>query len=142
MIFIRQVMISGLAEYFKPLKPKKMSKPINTLPREKLKLYDKLISTLTSVTRKGKTMPYTSHNGHMFSFLDKEGNMGLRLSKDDREAFIQEYDTKLMEQYGKVMKEYVKVPDHLLNNTETLSEYLQKSFEYIKTLKPKPGNKK
>ena len=41
--------------------------------KEKLKLYDKLIDTNPNFERKGKTMPYTSVNGHMFSQLNKAG---------------------------------------------------------------------
>ncbi|MFT5265293.1 MAG: hypothetical protein ACI8YQ_004044 [Polaribacter sp.] len=48
------------------------------------KLYDKLIAANPAIERKGKSMPYTSVNGHMFSFLSKEGTMGLRLSREDR----------------------------------------------------------
>ena len=118
-----------------------MSTSKNTIPPDKLALYDKLISAHSEIVRKGKKMPYTSLNGHMFSFLDKDGTMGLRLSKKDREDFIQQFYTELIEQYGKVMKEFVKVPDHLLNDTVTLSKYLQKSFDYTATLKPKPTKK-
>ena len=38
---------------------------------EKLKLYDELISKCPRFERKGKTMPYTSANGYMFSLLNK-----------------------------------------------------------------------
>jgi len=107
----------------------------------KMKLYDRLISAHPDIERKGKTMPYTSLNGHMFSFLAKHGSMGLRLPKDEREKFLREYNTELMEQYGSVMKEYVKVPDHLLNDTDKLLEYLQMSFDYVSSLKPKPTKK-
>jgi len=111
-------------------------------PQEKLELYDKLIAANPDIERKGKTMPYTSHNGHMFSYLSKTGSMGLRLPKEDREAFLEKHNTTLFEQYGAVMKEYVTVPDDLLENTEELQEYLDISYEYIRTLKPKPTTKK
>jgi len=101
------------------------------------KKYDLLIQTNSKIERKGKAMPYTSVNGHMFSFLSQEGKMGLRLSREDREHFIENYDAKLMEQHGRVMKEYVTVPDMLLNDTEQLSVYLEKSFNYVSNLKPK-----
>lgn len=68
--------------------------------------------------------------------------MGLRLSKEDREAFLEKFKTKIMEQHGSVMKEYVEVPEKLLEDTKTASEYLQKSFEYVSNLKPKPTKKK
>ena len=110
-------------------------------PSDKIELYDRLIDIHPDIERKGKTMPYTSLNGHMFSFLSKDGHMGLRLPADEREKFLRDYDTELMEQYGSIMKEYVKVPDELLSDTDKLLEYLQISFEYVSTLKPKPTKK-
>lgn len=109
---------------------------------ENLKLYEELISLFPSVDRKGKSMPYTSLNGHMFSFLDKEGNMGLRLSKPDRENFIIDFKVGLMEQHGRTMKEYVVIPQSLLKNTNSLSEYFKLSYDYVSSLKPKPVRKK
>ncbi|MCD2259512.1 hypothetical protein [Psychroserpens luteolus] len=106
------------------------------------KQYDSLIESNPKIERKGKTMPYTSVNGHMFSFLSKDGKMGLRLSANDREDFLQTFDTELMVQHGRVMKEYVAVPDTLFNDLKNLSKYLEKSFNYTSSLKPKPTKKK
>lgn len=116
--------------------------PIRTNMTDANILYDELIAANPTLERKGKTMPYTSVNGHMFSFLSKEGVMGLRLSENDRNAFISSFDSTLMEQHGRVMKEYVVVPDTLLSDVEQLSEYLQKSWKYVSELKPKPTKKK
>ncbi len=109
---------------------------------KKLEIYDKLIDQCSRFERKGKTTPYTSINGHMFSFLSKEGIMGLRLSEMDRKYFIEKYNSYLMEQYGRIMKEYVSVPNALLSDTSELSKYLQKSFNYVSELKPKLTKKK
>jgi hypothetical protein len=119
-----------------------MGKDANNTTGDRVELYDKLIAANLDIERKGKTMPYTSFNGHMFSCLSKSGSMGLRLPTMEREAFLEKYDTILFEQYGAVMKEYVTVPDDLLENAEELKEYLGISFEYIKTLKPEPTIKK
>jgi TfoX/Sxy family transcriptional regulator of competence genes len=102
-----------------------------------LELYEKAVATLPQVERKGKTMPYTSHNGHMFSFLTKEAKLAIRLSDEEREAFVEKYGTGPVVQYGAVMKEYVEVPQELLQNTDQLKQYLELSYEYIGTLKPK-----
>ena len=40
---------------------------------ENLKRYDELIAKCPRFERKGKTMPYTSSNGYMFSLLNKKG---------------------------------------------------------------------
>ena len=119
-----------------------MSKSPKYPPQDKIDLYDQLIATHADIERKGATNPYTSLNGHMFTHLSKDGTLGLRLPKEAREAFLEKYNTSLYESYGAVMKEYAAVPDELLQNTEELSPYLMISFEYIKTLKPKPTKKK
>ena len=115
-----------------------MSNTESELPEDRLELYDKLIESNPDIERKGVSMPYTSVNGHMFSHLDKSGTMGLRLPKEEREAFLEKYDTTPFEQHGAIMKEYVTVPDELLQNTDTLSGYLEISYRYVGSLKPKP----
>ena len=101
------------------------------------KRYDALIRTIPEIERKGAKLPYTSLNGNMFSILSKEGEVGIRLEKRDREAFLEKYETRLLHTYGAVMREYVTVPPSLLKKTKELSKYLQMSFEYAKTLKQK-----
>src|SRR3954469_12404215 len=100
-----------------------MSKATVEVPADKLELYEKLVATLPGVERKGATLPYTSLNGHMFSYLSKTGTLALRLPEDARELFLQKYKTSLCTQYGVVQKEYVEVPDALLKKTSELKEY-------------------
>jgi len=119
-----------------------MSKTSSLPPQDKIDLYDQLIATNPEIERKGKSMPYTSLNGHMFSYLSKSGSLGIRLPKEVREDFLERYNTTLYESHGAIMKEYVTVPDELLENTEELKKYLKLSYEYVKTLKPKPTKKK
>ncbi len=113
----------------------------NNIPADKLELYEKLVKTNPKIERKGAANPYTSLNGHMFSYLNQSGSLALRLPDDEREKFLKKYKTTLFEAYGAVMKEYVTVPDSLLKDTKTLQRYFQLSYEYIKTLKPKPTKK-
>lgn len=77
------------------------------IPAETLRLYDELVATRPGLERRGKTMPYTSINGHMCSFLDPDGTLALRLPEADRAAFLEKYATTLVEQHGHLMKEYV-----------------------------------
>lgn len=120
-----------------------MSKAPNEVPQEKLDLYKALIDSHPEIELKGgKKLPYTSLNGNMFTMLSKAGDVGLRMSKDDREAFIEKYDTDLLVNYGTVMKEYVRIPEELLENMEDLMPYLDLSYAYAKTLKPKATKKK
>ena len=107
------------------------------IPPAKLELYEKLIATVPTIDRKGAVHPYTSMNGHMFTYLDQTGTLGMRLPKDELEAFLKKYKTGLFESYGVIKKDWVTVPDALLENTKELRRYLQISFEYVTTLKPK-----
>ena len=82
-------------------------------------------------------MPYTSRNGHMFSFLDPTGSMALRLPAEAREEFLTSYGAELAVQHGRTMQEYVAVPGHLLDRTDELRTWLVRSHDWIATLKPK-----
>lgn len=113
----------------------------HTIPLEKISLYEKIVSSIPDVEIKGAAMPYTSWNGHMFSFLDSEGRLGLRLPALEREDFIKLYKTKLCEAHGTILKEYVLVPDSLCKNTEKMSAYFNSSFLYVSNLKPKSTKK-
>ena len=112
------------------------------MPSDKLDLYEKLVATNPDVERKGATVPYTSLNGHMFSYLSKEGKLALRLPPPEREAFLKKYQAKLCDAYGKVQPEYVEVPDALLSKTQELKKYFDASYSYVGSLKPKPTTKK
>ena len=119
-----------------------MAKMASEVPADKLALYEKVVATLPGVARKGDTVPYTSVNGHMFSYLSKSGTLALRLPEDVRDAFLKKYRTTLCTQYGVVQKEYVEVPDALLKKTSELKAYFATSFAYVSSLKPKPTTKK
>jgi len=111
-------------------------------PPDKVELYHKLIKAHPKIERQGASIPYTSLNGHMFSYLSASGSMALRLPDDAREAFLKKYKTTLCTAYGVVQKEYVTVPDALLNKTRELQPYLALSYDYVRTLKPKSTTKK
>jgi hypothetical protein len=114
----------------------------NFPPQDKIDLYEKLIATIPSLERKGATMPYTSLNGNMFSFIDKQGVCGIRLPEKEREDFLKKYKTRLFEAHGAVLKEYITVPDDLLKKQKELKKWFDISYAYVKTLKPKITKKK
>jgi hypothetical protein len=107
------------------------------IPTDKLDLYNQLITSDPRIERKGAAHPYTSQNGHMFTYLDQTGTLGIRLPDDALEAFLKKYKTTLFRSYGVVKKDWATVPDSLLQNTKELKKYLGISYEYVKTLKPK-----
>lgn len=90
---------------------------------------------------KGAKNPYTSRNGHMFSFLDDDGTMAIRLSDELAEAFLSRYDSGPVIRYGSVMKGYVSVPEDLLSDTDELGSWFEQSYEWIGTLEPKATKK-
>ncbi len=108
---------------------------------KKVELYSKMVASYPDAVLKGDTIPYTSLNGHMYSFLSKGDEVTLKLPADERVKFIEKYKTRLAENYGIVQKEYVVVPDDLLENTDKLKPYFEMSYNYTKTLKPKPTAK-
>jgi hypothetical protein len=107
------------------------------LPAERLARYDRLIAGLPGVQRKGAKLPYTSVNGHMFSFLAEGGTLALRLPGPDRTTFIERFGTGLHEAHGTVMQEYVTVPDDLFDDPATLAPWFEASFAYVSDLPPK-----
>ena len=102
-----------------------------------LDAYDAVVATRPEVERKGASMPYTSMNGNMFSFLTPDGTLALRLSAADREAFVEKYRTQPVEQHGAVMKEYVAVPTDLFGRLEEVRPWFDRSCDYAGSLKPK-----
>ena len=109
---------------------------------DKLLLYERLVATNPLVQRKGANVPYTSLNGHMFSYLSKAGKLALRLPPEDRDSFLKKYKAKLCDAYGVVQPEYVEVPDALLTATAELKKFFDLSFAYVSAKKPKPATKK
>ena len=102
-----------------------------------LRRYERLVATIPGVERKGVTLPYTSINGHMFSFVAENGTVALRLRADDRSLFIERYGASLHEAHDTVMREYVSVPDALADDTTSLAPWFERSRDYVAGLKPK-----
>jgi len=109
----------------------------SNVPQDKLDAYRKLIATNPKIELKGATVPYTSYNGHMFSYFEKDGTFGLRLPEKEREEFLKKYQTTLFVSYGIVKKEFVLVPGKVLLNAKELKPWFDISFSYVKSLKPK-----
>ena len=111
-------------------------------PEHEVAMYEALIATHSDIERKGKSSPYTSINGNMFTVLSADSVLGMRLGAADREAFMKTFGTGLYEAHGTVMKEYVAMPSELLAHAQKLAPYLAKSYDYARGLKPKPTTRK
>jgi hypothetical protein len=116
-----------------------------TVPPEKLKLYEKLLASTPGIASKSNFgAAYTAVNGNMYSMISKYGVVGIRLPEPVRTAFLEKHDATIFraDPAWPPNKEYVAVPDALLPKTAILRPYLQASYEYAQTLKPKPTTKK
>ena len=104
---------------------------------EKRKIYDELVAKCPRIERKGKTMPYTSTNGHMFSLLNKAGEIGIRFSKQVQEKYIEEFDSTIFKSYNSIMHGYVLIPENMLEDLDNVARYLDESYDYVMSLEPK-----
>jgi hypothetical protein len=114
-----------------------MAKAKYTGPPEKLELYEALVASVEGVERKGAANPYTSRNGHMTSFIDKEGEVSIRLDQEARQEFMEKYDSRISVQYGAQMKEFVVVPDDLLEHHDEIRAWFVRSWDWVGTKDPK-----
>lgn len=105
--------------------------------QDQLQIYDQIVAE-SGLERKGKTMPYTSSNGYMFSQLNKAGEIGIRLSKEDQKKFLEEYsESGPFKSYGATMRDYVLIPNSLLSDVKLIASYLLLAHNYVNSLKPK-----
>ncbi len=104
---------------------------------EKLQLFDNLVEQCPRFERKGKSMIYTSANGYMFALLNKAGEIGIRFSEAVKAQYIEAFETSIYKSYGAVMKGYVLIPDRMLDDSETIVNLLNESYDYVMSLPPK-----
>ena len=104
---------------------------------DKLKIYDELIAKCARFKRKGKTMPYTSANGYMFSLFNKDNEIGIRFSKEVQEKYMKALDTTYYKSYGATMKGYILIPERMLEDLDSLAKLLDESYDYVMSLEPK-----
>ncbi len=104
---------------------------------KKLKIYDELVSKCNRFKRKGKTMPYTSANGYMFSLFNKADQIGIRFSKEVQEKCIDEYKTTLYSSYNSIMHGYILITNEMLDDLNNVAKLLDESYDYVMSLEPK-----
>jgi len=114
-----------------------MAKKTYEGPAEALEDYESALGA-AGIDRKGATRPYTSVNGNMYSFIDPDGLVAVRMSDEDREAFLAEHGTDPVIQYGATMRGYVEVPADKRGDTAFRSQLLSKSLDWASSLPPKP----
>ncbi|TDQ32233.1 hypothetical protein [Zeaxanthinibacter enoshimensis] len=104
---------------------------------ERLKVYDQLVASCPRFERKGKTMPYTSANGYMFSLLNHAGDIGIRYSPEVQERYIAAFRSSHFRSHNSVMDGYVLIPETMLSNREKMVKLLDESYDYVMGLEPK-----
>ena len=77
-------------------------------------------------------------NNNMFVGIHQDTIM-LRLSQQDREKILSAYDevTPFEPMEGRIMKEYVALPESVYNDADILRDILNRSYQYALSLLPK-----
>lgn len=89
---------------------------------------------------KGKANPYTSANGHMFSQLNKDGELGIRLPKARQAELQDQYQAGPFKSYGATMRDYVCLTQAMLADEALVCTLLQEGFDFVSAMAP--GKKK
>ncbi|MFS4493679.1 hypothetical protein [Maribacter sp. 2308TA10-17] len=107
------------------------------MDKDKLEIYDALVAKCERFERKGKTMPYTSANGYMFSLFNKANEIGIRFSKEVQKKYIKEFNTTAYKSYGAVMQGYILIPESMWKDEKIAVKLLNESYDYVMSLPPK-----
>ncbi len=105
--------------------------------KEKLKIYDELVAKCERFERKGKTMPYTSANGYMFSLYNKACEIGIWFSKEVQKKYMEEFNTTIYKSYNAVMHGYILITEEMLEDLNNVAKLLNESYDYVMNLEPK-----
>jgi len=110
----------------------------NPAPEELKATFEKaMLYVPLAEKRKMFGYPCAFINGQMFAGLHQT-NMFLRLSTEDRLQFLELEDAKVFEPVpGRPMREYVVIPESMLNQESELDAWLTKAFNYAISLPPK-----
>lgn len=107
-----------------------------------VKIFEDMVAGFDGIEVKGKATRYTAMNGNMFSFVDGDGLLCIRLSTEDKAAYEAAHGTSDVLQYGSVMRGYVPVLESMLDDQAALRALFTKAVENAKSLKPKATTKK
>lgn len=99
-----------------------------------LEHYKKALALVPEIELKGKNNLYTSSNGYMFSFVNKDDELGIRLPKDAQAEFLSQYSTGPFKSYGATMRDYVVIPQEILADSQLIARYLKQGFDYVNSL--------
>ncbi len=103
-------------------------------------LFEAAISAANQIERKGKANPYTSANGHMFSQINKDNQLGIRLPKPRQKELLDEYGAGPFKSYGATMRDYVCVTEEMLSDQALIISLLEEGLAFVSAMPP--GGKK
>ena len=120
---------------------KKVSRPTRKwepAPPELVQLFQRMLRHVRRVQmRKMFGYPAAFLNGQMMAGLF-QNRMMLRLSADDRASFLELRGATPFEPMpGRLMREYVTVPDWILGSEKELQSWLAKAAAFVETLPPR-----
>ena len=121
------------AESKKPAMPK-----FTKAPKAMIATFDLALAPFPKAERRKMFgYPCAFANGNMFAGLFQD-KMMLRLPDDERARFLKLKGARPFEpKPGRPMREYVEVPEAVLNSKTKLKAWLSKSYEYAVALPPK-----
>ncbi len=106
-------------------------------PKELVERFEKAIRSIPEAEpRKMFGYPAVFINGQMFAGLFGD-TMMLRLSPEDRELIAKRGGKPFEPMPGRVMREYVTVPETILKSPRQLDAWLGKALEFARSLPPK-----
>ena len=105
-----------------------------------ISLFERAIDAADGFERKGKANPYTSANGHMFSQINKDDQLGIRLPKPRQKELLDAYGAGSFKSYGATMRDYVCLTDEMLADEALVASLLEEGFAFVSAMPP--GGKK
>lgn len=103
-------------------------------------LFEAAISAAKQIERKGKANPYTSANGHMFSQINKNDQLGIRLPKSRQKELLARYGAGPFKSYGATMRDYVCLTKDMLEEPGLVAALLEEGLIFVSAMSP--GGKK
>lgn len=102
--------------------------------------FERAIAASDRIERKGKANPYTSTNGHMFSQINKDDQLGIRLPKPRQNELSEQYGAGPFKSYGATMRDYVCLTGDMLADPGLVERLLEEGFDFVASMPP--GGKK
>jgi TfoX/Sxy family transcriptional regulator of competence genes len=107
-------------------------------PPELIELLDKMLVSFDCQRRMMFGYPVYFVNNNMFTGTHQH-NVFIRLSERNRKEILSDNDevSPFEPVKGRVMKEYVVLPDSILKDSQKLKKWLNRSYDYVSSLPEK-----